>query len=267
MKTLPIASAIFLVAIAVTSCSNDKKSQPAPVVTPLVKQMVITYPYLRDVLNNTYDDQKRLATVGNANTIITYNAGGFEITQPYGSNEKLTTDVTLDNNSRIGTVLTYPNTNERYNATFSYDEKGRLVKIIQTDTYYGNVIRELTFMYTWDDNGNLLSSRQIAKNEDYTVTYSGFSAENVNTLKGSNFGFDYFGTTDYPSDFVPNDDGGSGHTFPSIYAGKTLPTLIKGPGYTHNLTYHKNAQGYIDRIEINNPASAVDHTIIDIAYQ
>jgi len=267
MKILYIAFAILFVAIAVTSCSNDKKNQPTPAVTPLVKQMVITYPYFRDVLNNTYDDQKRLTTVGNANTIITYNAGGFEITQPYGNSEKLTTDVTLDNNSRIGTVLSYPNTNERYNATFSYDAKGRLVKIVQTDTYYGNVIRHLTFMYTWDDNGNLLTSRQIAEDEDYTVTYSGFTAENVNTLKGSNFGFDYFGTTNYPSDFVPNDNGGSGHTFPSIYAGNILPTQAKGPGFIHNFTYHKNALGNIDRIEQSNPADANDHTIIAIAYQ
>lgn len=267
MKTSKPLFAIIFVATAAISCSKDAKTPPAQAATPLVKQMVITYPYIRSVLNNTYDDQKRLATVGNANNIITYNAGGFEISQPYANTDKLITDVTLDNSGRIGTVLSYPNTNERYNSIFSYDAKGRLAKIVQTDTYYGNVIRQLTFMYTWDDNGNLLSSRQIAENEDYTVTYSGFSAENVNTLKGSNFGFDYFGTTDYPSDFVPNDNGGSGHTFPSIYAGKTLPTLIKGPGYIHNLTYHKNAQGYIDRIEINNPASAIDHTIIDIAYQ
>ena len=266
MKTSKSLFAIIFVATAAISCSKDAKTPPAQAATPLVKQLVITYPYIRSVYNNTYDDQKLLATVGNANHIINYNAGGFEISQPYNA-DKLITDVTLDNSGRIGTVLSYPSTNERYNSIFSYDTKGRLAKIVQTGTYYGRVVRHLTFIYTWDDNDNLLSSRIISDNDDSTVTYSGFSAENENTLKGSNFGFDYFGTADYPSDFVPNDNGGSGVTFPSIYAGKILPTQVKGPGYTRNLTYHKNAQGYIDRIETNNPASAVDHTITDIAYQ
>lgn len=267
MKASKSLFAIIFVATAAISCSKDAKTPSPQAVTPLIKQMVTTYPYIRRVLNNTYDDQKRLATVGNANNIITYNAGGFEISQPYANTDKLITDVTLDNSGRIGTVLSYPNTNERYNSIFSYDTKGRLTRIVQTDTYYGSVVHHLTYIYTWDDNDNLLSSRIISDNDDSTTTFSGFSAENVNTLKGSNFGFDYFGTADYPSDFVPNDNGGSGVTFPSIYAGKILPTQVKGPGYTHNLTYHKNAQGYIDRIETNNPASAIDHTITDIAYQ
>ena len=67
MKTSKPLFAIIFVATAAISCSKDAKTPPAQEVTPLVKQMVITYPYIRSVYNNTYDDQKRLATVGNAN--------------------------------------------------------------------------------------------------------------------------------------------------------------------------------------------------------
>lgn len=264
MKTLKITLAILLIIVAFISCSKDNKSpDPAVIATPLVTQMVVTYSNLRVVYNNTYDDKKRLATVGTATTAVTYNAGGFEIVRP---DAQLITDVNLAD-GRIGSILSYY-TAERYNSTFNYDNKGRLVKILQTRTTNGQVIGHFSYNYSWDDNDNLVSNTSIGNSGDtYTTTYSGFSAENVNTLRGKNFGFDYFGTADYPSDYVPNNNGGSGYIFPSIYAGKLLPSVIKRPGHTYNVTYHKNVQGYIDKIQEVDPADSYYNIIIDIAYQ
>jgi hypothetical protein len=262
MQTLKTNFGILLIIAAFISCSKDN---PAIVASPLVTQMVVTYSNSRVVFNNTYDDKKRLATVGLPTSIITYNAGGFEIVRPDGPDEQLITDVNLTD-GRINTILSYYSA-ERYNSTFTYDSKGRLSKIVQTRTVNGQVIGTFNYAYSWDDNDNLLSNTSKDYNGNtYTTTYSGFSAENVNTLRGRNFGFDYFGTADFPSDFVPNNNGGSGYIFPSIYAGKLLPSVIKTPSLTYNVTYHKNAQGYIDKIQEVNPADAYYNIITDIAY-
>ncbi|MDP9078671.1 MAG: hypothetical protein M3O71_14665 [Bacteroidota bacterium] len=266
MKTLKTNFLLLFIVAGFTSCSKDSKT-PGPVAaTPLVTQMVVTYSNLRVVFNNTYDDKKRLATVGVNTNTVTYNAGGFEIVRPDGPNDNYITDVNLAD-GRINTILSYYSA-ERYNSTFSYDSEGRLVKIVLTRTANGQVLGHYNYTYTWDDNDNLLSSKTTDDNgNDYTTTYSGFSTENVNTLRGKNFGFDYFGTADYPSDYVPNNNGGSGYIFPGIYAGKLLPSVIKKPGYTYNVTYHKNAQGFIDKIEEVNPADSYYNIITDIAYQ
>ncbi|MDR3697867.1 hypothetical protein [Mucilaginibacter sp.] len=266
MKIFKATLAILFLMIAFISCSKDNKS-PAPVtVTPLVKETVVTYPNYRVVFDNTYDDEKRLISAGINSGLITYNAGGFEIVSTYADGSKSITDVSLEN-GRIGTVLNYAAANDRYNSTFSYDGKGRLVNILQTRTYNGQVIYHLAFTYSWDDNDDLVNSNLITDSGSDNVSYSGFSAENVNTLGGKNFGFDYFGTTDYPSDYVPNNNGGSGFIFPSVYAGKLLPSVIKMSGKTYNVTYHKNTLGYIDKIEQVNATDATDMTITDISYE
>lgn len=263
MQKLTSRLVILLIIAVFISCSKDN---PTVISEPLVTQMVVTYSNSRVVYNNTYDDKKRLASVGSPTGIITYNAGGFEITRPNGPNDQLVTDVNLTD-GRVTTVLSYYSA-ERYNSTFSYDSKGRLVKILQTRTANGQVIGTFSYAYSWDDNDNLLSSTSTTNGGNaYTITYSGFSAENVNTLRGRNFGFDYFGTADYPSDYVPNNNGGSGYIFPGIYAGKLLPSVIKRPERTYNVTYHKNAQGYIDKIQELDPVNAYYNIITDIAYQ
>lgn len=265
MKNFKICSAILLVVAVFISCSKSSNS-PA-VATPLVTQMVVTYSNLRVVYNNTYDDKKRLATVGGTATgVVTYNAGGFEIVRPNGSNDNIITDVNLTE-GRISGVLCYYAA-ERYNSAFSYDSKGRLIKIVQTRTANGQVIGHFSYAYSWDDNDNLVSNTSTDNSGNtYTTTYSGFSADNINTLRGKNFGFDYLGTADYPSDYVPDNNGGSGYIFPKIYAGKLLPSVIKRPGHNYNVTYHKNAQGYIDKIQEIDPADSYYNIITDIAYQ
>ncbi|MDR3697868.1 hypothetical protein [Mucilaginibacter sp.] len=268
MKTLKTTFAILFLMIAFISCSKDSKApEPAIVTTPLVTQMVLTLPYITVATNNTYDDQKRLASVGAANHIVTYRAGGFEIVDPYDNGVKLITDVNLDN-GRISTVLSYSSDIDRYNSTFSYDSKGRLIEIQQTETLNGQIIDNSIYTYTWDDNDNLIASTYSDNQAAPVQTiYSGFSAENANTLTGKNFGFDYFGTAGYPSNYTPNHNGGSGGTFPSIYAGKLLPSVITSPGRTLNLTYHKNALGYIDNIKQVNTNAPTDNSVIDIVYQ
>ncbi|MDN3581536.1 hypothetical protein [Mucilaginibacter flavus] len=267
MKNIKTTLTILLVAITVISCSKTGNTpNQQTTATPLVTQMVVTYSNLRVVFNNTYDDKKRLATVGTTDGVITYNAGGFEIVRPDGPKDNLITDVNLTDGHAI-TVLSYYSA-ERYNSTFNYDSKGRLAKIVQSRTVSGQLINTYTYAYTWDDNDNLLSGT-ITDNKGAvtTATYSGFLAENVNTLRGKNFGFDYFGTADFPSDYVPNNNGGSGYIFPSIYAGKLLPSVIKTFGRTYNVTYHKNAQGNIDKIQQLDSVDPYYNIIIDIAYQ
>jgi len=256
---------ILLIAAVFLSCSKSSNSPNPTMATPLVTQMVVTYANLRVVYNNTYDDKKRLSTVGIADGVITYSAGGFEVGKPDGPNDKLITDVNLTD-GRITTVLSYYSA-ERNNSTFSYDSKGRLAKIVQNRSVNGQVIDTYNYVYTWDSDDNLLSSKITDKQGTVSeATYSGFLAENVNTLRGKNFGFDYFGTADYPSDYVPNNNGGSGYIFPSIYAGKLLPSVIKAYSRNYNVTYHKNAQGYIDKIQEIDPADSYYDIITDIAY-
>lgn len=258
--------AILILLISFTACSK-KNDSPRNTAAPLIKQIVQTLPYITVVTNNTYDDKGRLASVGSADHLVTYRAGGFEIVAPYDNGGKLVTDVNLEN-GRINTVLSYSSEIERYNSTFSYDSKGRLVKIEQRRTFNGQIIDTFEYTYTWDDNDNLIAST-IPDNLGGSVktTYSGFSAENVNTLGGKNFGFDYFGTAGYPSNYTPNHNGGPGGTFPGIYAGKILPSVITSFGVATNATYHKNNQGYIDRIEHVNGGNPADKGVFDIAYQ
>jgi YD repeat-containing protein len=267
MKNLKKFSVLLLIWATFASCSKDNNNtDPAIVPSPLVTQMVVMYSNLRVVYNNTYDDKKRLATVGTATGVVTYNAGGFEIVRPNGPNDNIITDVNLTE-GRISGVLCYYAA-ERYNSAFSYDSKGRLIKIVQTRTASGQVIGHFSYAYSWDDNDNLVSNTSTDNiGNTYTTTYSGFSADNVNTLRGKNFGFDYLGTADYPSDYVPDNNGGSGYIFPRIYAGKLLPSVIKKLGHTYNVTYHKNARGYIDKIQEIDPADSYYNIITDIAYQ
>jgi hypothetical protein len=257
--------AVLIVLFSFTACSKTSDGPTNAVL--LVKQIVLTLPYITAVTNNTYDDKKRLASVGAANHIVTYRAGGFEIVFSYDNGDKLITDVNLEN-GRISTVLSYPSEIERYNSTFSYDSKGRLVKIKQTRTFNGEIIDTFDYTYTWDDSDNLVAST-IPDNLGGSIktTYSGFSADNVNTLTGKNFGFDYFGTAGYPSNYTPNHNGGPGGIFPSVYAGKILPSVITSLGVSTNATYHKNTQGYIDRIEHVNANNPDDKGVFDIAYQ
>jgi YD repeat-containing protein len=264
INSLPMKK-VFAILIILTSFTACSKKDETPAV-PLVKQIVLTLPYITVEKNNTYDDKRRLASVGAANHIVTYRAGGFEIVLPYDNGDKLITDVNLEN-GRISTVLSYPSEIERYNSTFSYDTKGRLIKIIQTRTFNGQIIDTFEYTYSWDDNDNLIAAT-IPDNQGGSVktTYSGFSADNVNTLGGKNFGFDYFGTAGYPSNYTPDHNGGPGNTFPGIYAGKILPSVISSLGATTNVIYHKNSQGYIDRIE-NVNANPADNGVIDIVYE
>jgi len=267
MKSLRTIVVILAVITLTQACGKNNDSTKSASATPLVKQMVLTLPYITVVKNNTYDSNNRLASVGAPNNIITYQAGGFEIVNPYDNGDKLITDANLDN-GRISTVLSYSSENERYNSTFNYDSKGRLVKIHQTRTFNGQNIGDFDYTYTWDDNDNLVAAT-IPDNQGGGVktTYSGFDAANVNTLTGKNFGFDYFGTTGYSSNYTPNYNGGSGNTFPSIYAGKLLPSVTTSLGVSSNATYHKNAQGYIDRIEQVNAKDGTEIGVINIAYQ
>jgi len=266
MKNSKKCLAILLIMAVFISCSKSSNSPNPILANPLVTQMVVTYSNLRVVYNNTYDDKKRLSTVGTADGVITYSAGGFEVVKPDGPNDKLITDVNLTD-GRVNTILSYYSA-ERYNSTFTYDSEGRLIKIVQTRTANGQITGTYNYTYSWDDNDNLLSNT-ITDNtgNKYITSYSGFSAENVNTLRGKNFGFDYFGTTDFPSDYVPNNNGGSGYVFPIIYAGKLLPSVIKTYERNYNVTYHKNTQGYIDKIQEIDSVDPYYNIITDIAYQ
>lgn len=185
MKIVRASSCILFIVAAFISCSKHSDSSN----TPLVTQMVITYTYIRGVYNNTYDDKKRLATVGSTASTVTYNAGGFEVISPNGANSTTYTDVNLTD-GRITSILSHDET-ERYNSTFTYDSKGRLINILQTRTVNGQILSRYTYGYSWDNSDNLVADTiSYNGNAPYITTYSGFSYENVNTLRGKNFGFD-----------------------------------------------------------------------------
>lgn len=270
MKTLKSTLVVLILAITFSACSKSGTNpQKAAAVVPLVTQVVTTYPNYRVVYNYTYDDKKRLSTVGSIDHNVTYNAGGFEIIVPDGSSDKLITDVTLTD-GKIATVASYHSSPQYqyYNSVFSYDTNGRLVKTVQKETYGGNVIYTVTYTYTWNDDDNLIAATIASSDGDtFSVTYSGFSADNPNTLGGKNFGFDYFGTADYPEYYVPNNNGGPGAIFPGVYAGKILPTVSKSPSGTTNYAYHKNSQGYIDRIEGTSATDGTSYGVTSITYE
>jgi hypothetical protein len=277
MKTLTRTLVMLLIAVAFAACSkNDGDNSNAK---PLIKSMAFTTYWGRYISNFTYDDQKRLiSTVNDNNTNpITYNLGGFQIVNTSEATKKKVIDFNLES-GRIRTVIYNEFINEvkqnkPVNSAFSYDPKGRLVKIQQTitlDAAPPYPTRTIIYTFTWDDNDNIVASSnydQASPGNKYEIIYSGFNAENKNTLSGGNFGFDYFGTAGYNGQFYPGGDGSSGGILPLMYPGKILPTVWKVGNVTFNYSYHKNAQGYIDRIEETDSNDPRDYVYTDISYQ
>ncbi|MDP9078672.1 MAG: hypothetical protein M3O71_14670 [Bacteroidota bacterium] len=280
MKTLTSFFVILIIAATFTACSKSGDN-PGKVTaaTPLIKAMAFTTFSGRSIFNCTYDDKKRLTSTGFDNNVnpITYNLGGFQIVNTTEANKKKVIDFSLENgrikSSIYNVFINQVNQYLPVNSVFSYDARGRLIKIQQTitlDAAPPYPSRTIIYTFTWDDNDNLIGSSfyDPARPESkYEVAYSGFSAENVNTLTGKNFGFDYFGTTSYTSQFNPGGDGSSGGILPFIYPGKILPSVWRLGNFTLNYTYHKNAQGYIDRIEETDTNDPNDFVYTDIAYQ
>ncbi|MEO6850329.1 MAG: hypothetical protein ABI166_06850 [Mucilaginibacter sp.] len=279
MKTLAQYIIILSIAIALTACSKNGDSPHKIVVTPLINEMAITSRYTREVYNFSYDDQKRLTGISTPNLIdpITYNAGGLQMINTSESTKKKVIDFALEE-GRIKTVvynlfISQVNQNMPIKSTFNYDTKGRLIKIKQLIalTPPPSTYRTLIYTFTWDDNDNLVTSRlddPDFSSSIYTSTYSGFSAENTNTsLTGKNFGFDYLGPVGWFNDFHPDAQVTTGVILPFISPGKILPTVWKVINTTYNIVYHKNTQGYIDRIEETNAADANEYYYTDIVYQ
>lgn len=277
MKTLTPTLVMLLIAVVFAACSkNDDNSNSAK---PLVKTMAFTTYWGRSIFNYTYDDQKRLISTGTDKYTnpITYNLGGFQVVNTSEAGKKKVIDFNLENgrikNVIYNEVINEVNQNKPVNSAFSYDSKGRLVKIQQTITLNAAPpypSRTIIYTFTWDDNDNIIASSnydQASPGNKYEVIYSGFNAENKNTLSGGNLGFDYFGTASYPGQFTPGGDGSSGGILPFMYPGKILPTVWKIGNLTLNYTYHKNAQGYIDRIEETDLNDPRDYVYTDIAYQ
>lgn len=279
MKKLLSALILLFIITVFASCKKDSKDPDKTEETPLIQAIALTSRTGRTVFTYTYDDKKRLTSTGSNNKTnpITYNLGGFQIVNTYDAATKKIIDFNLED-GRINTAIYNEfvndvNKNLPVNAAFSYDTKGRLTKIkqrITVDPYPPYQFRDLLYTFTWDDNDNLIASSTYDPNRPdskYTVKYSGFAAENTNTLTGKNFGFDYWGTTSFTGDFYPGGDGSSGGILPFIYPGKILPTVWKVNNVTYKMTYHKNARGYIDRIEEVNAGDANEYVYSDIAYQ
>lgn len=268
---------ILLIAATFTACSkNDDNNSSAK---PLIKSLAFTTYWGRSFSNYTYDNQKRLISTGSDNNVnpITYNLGGFQVVNTSEAGKKKVIDFSLEN-GRIKNVIYNEFINEvkqnrPANSAFEYDAKGRLIKIQQTitlDAAPPYPTRSIIYTFTWDDNDNIIASSNYdpaRPGSEYNITYSGFDAENTNTLTGGNFGLDYFGTASYNGQFYPGGDGSSGGILPLMYPGKILPTVWTIGGLTFNYTYHKNAQGYIDRIEETDSNDPKDFVYTDIAYQ
>jgi hypothetical protein len=280
MKIFKSAFAVALLVAIISTCSKNDDNIDKTSANPLVKTMAFTTYSGRGIFNCTYDDQKRLVSTGFDNHTtnpITYNLGGFQIVNTTEANKKKVIDFNLENGRVKSAIynefINQVNQNLPVNAAFSYDAKGRLIKIQQTITLgaappYPS--RTIIYTFTWDDNDNLVASNNYDPahpESEYKVAYSGFNAENTNTLTGKNFGFDYFGTASYTGQFYPGGDGSSNGILPFIYPGKILPTVWKLSNLTLNYTYHKNAQGYIDRIEETDTSDPKDFVYTDIAYQ
>jgi len=265
-------------AVTFSTCSKNSDNTNPDATTPLIKTMAQTTRNGRVLFNYTYDDQKRLTSTSAGDVInpITYNLGGFQIVNTYIADTKKVIDFNIVD-GRIKTAIynEYVNQVNQYKpttGTFTYDSKGRLInttQVITLDPQPPYPSRTVTWTFTWDDNDNMIESTYTdASNPNYVdkTTYSGFSAENKNTLSAKNFGFDYFGTTS-SMPYYPSGDGSSVFILPFIYPGKILPTTWKEDGITLTFSYHKNTQGYIDRIEETDSNDANDYEYTDIAYQ
>ncbi|MDN3581535.1 hypothetical protein [Mucilaginibacter flavus] len=287
MKIFKSALVAIFAAVAITGCSKSGDSVDKPVSTPLIKALATTTRNFREIFNYGYDDQKRLISTSYNNASsniafsnpITYNLGGFQIINTSEANKRKVMDFNLEDGhiktANYNVFFKDVNQNLPVSAAFSYDSKGRLIKILQTIALNASPpypTRILVYTFTWDDNDNLTGSNVYDQNttpdKGYKIVYSGFSTENVNTLSAKNFGFDYFGTSSYTGQFYPSGDGSSGAILPLCYPGKTLPSRFTIYGtVNYNVVYHKNAQGYIDRIEQTNVGDANDYYYLDVAYQ
>lgn len=271
-----LLSMTLLLCVLAASCKKDKlPSTPNEPETPETPVETVDTAALRSLVKSSkynstfnngvpwsysitydYSNQNRLtkATFVSSNSTTTqvnnysYTNNAINVTF---DNSPITVTKLLDTKNRISSIL-YEQGNTDHQHYLSYDNAGRLQKLMSTEGSTTNSFREAqTVYFFYDANGNL-ERTSVARVEtdandpdkrdmgDSTVyTFSGFSADMVNTVKDFNFGYGFLGTASYSEEFM---GGGYQPNIPGhMRAGTTLPSKCTINSYVYGVTTANSA--------------------------